>query len=160
MSQPARGGWLILASFLLALTLSTIPMPELLQWWRPEWVAMSLIYWVMAVPERVGVKTAWFCGLVLDLLEYSPLGANALGLTVVAYLTSLLHQRMRIFPVWQQAFVVLMLIGVHQMVRHWLQQWLGGSAESLIFMVPSLISALLWPWWFVMHRDLRRLFMG
>ncbi|MDH2431683.1 rod shape-determining protein MreD [Pokkaliibacter plantistimulans] len=160
MRQGPKGGWLILLSLLLAFMLSAIPLPEMLQWGRPEWVAMALIYWVMALPERVGVKTAWICGLLLDLLQSSPLGANAIGLTVVAYLTTLLHQRLRNFPLIQQSFVVLMLIGILQMVRHWLQQWQGGAAESLIFMLPSLISALLWPWWFVVHRDLRRIFVS
>ncbi|MFP8967072.1 rod shape-determining protein MreD [Pokkaliibacter sp. CJK22405] len=158
MESSQRGYWLVLLSLLLAFMLSAIPLPEILQWGRPEWVAMALIYWVMAWPERVGVKTAWVCGLLLDLLQSSPLGANALALTLVSYLSTLLHQRIRNFPLIQQAFVVLMLIGVLQMVRHWLQQWQGGAAESFIFLLPSLISALIWPWWFVLHRDMQRIF--
>ena len=36
MSQP-RGGFVVYLSFLVALMLSALPLPEDLQWWRPEY---------------------------------------------------------------------------------------------------------------------------
>ena len=81
----ASGQWVIAASLLLALLLSVWPLPLWAQWGRPEWVAMVLIYWVLALPARVGIGVCWFTGLVLDILEGSPPGQNALALGVVAY---------------------------------------------------------------------------
>lgn len=59
-----HGGWVILLSFIIALLLTTIPLPGLLADWRPAWVAMMLIYWCIVLPERVGVGIAWLLGLI------------------------------------------------------------------------------------------------
>ena len=34
-----------------------------------QWVPMVLMYWVMALPYRVGIGSAWMAGIVLDVLE-------------------------------------------------------------------------------------------
>ena len=52
--------------------------------YRPEWVPMVLIYWVMALPYRIGIGSAWIVGLVLDILEGSILGLNAMALVIIA----------------------------------------------------------------------------
>lgn len=153
--------WVIWLTFLIALLLTTAPMPESMEWGRPQWVALVLIYWVVALPHRVGLWSAWIVGLLLDVLLGSLLGANALSLAIVAYLVQRLHQRIRMFPPWQQAFLVLVLVGIQQLLLYW-TQWLSGTAStntsdnSLIFLLPSVVSCLLWPWLFVVLRGVRR----
>jgi rod shape-determining protein MreD len=149
---------LIIGSFMLALLLQVFPLPYALQWGRPEWLSMVLIYWVMAMPHRIGVGIAWMLGLLLDGVEGALLGQNALALAVVAYITLVLHQRIRVFAVWQQAFVVFVLIGLQQLLCNWTQGLQGGMAESLIFLLPALVSALLWPGLLVLLRGMRRRF--
>jgi rod shape-determining protein MreD len=152
------GGLIILATFLVGLMLSQIPLPYYLEWARPEWVAMILIYWVMALPHRVGMGVAFFLGLFLDVIKGSVLGLNALSLTIIAFLTLLLHQRLRMFPVVQQALMVMVLVGINQLLFHWMQAFTGYTGDNLIFLLPCLISAVLWPWLFVVLRGIRRLF--
>lgn len=152
------GGWLIVMTFLIALLLHVFPLPYDLRWARPEWLSMVLIYWVMAVPQRVGVGIAWLLGLLLDGFEGAYLGQNALALSIVAYITLVLHQRIRVFVAWQQAFVVFVLIGMQQLLCNWTQSLQGGMAQNLLFLVPAVISALLWPGMLVVLRGLRRNF--
>lgn len=152
----AHRTWVIWLTFLFALMLSTLPMPESLEWGRPEWVALTLIYWVVALPHRVGPWSAWFLGLLMDILLGSVLGVHALSLAIVAYLAQQLHRRIRMFPLWQQAFLVLVLVGIHQMLQHWAQTLTGASMGSLLFLLPSLVSCFLWPWIFVVLRGVRR----
>ena len=128
------------------------------EWARPEWVALILIYWVMALPHRVGMGTAFFLGLLLDVIKGSVLGLNALSLTIIAFLTLLLHQRLRMFPLAQQALMVMVLVGINQLLFHWMQAITGYTGEALIFLLPSIISGLLWPWLFVVLRGVRRVF--
>ncbi|MEH6624843.1 MAG: rod shape-determining protein MreD [Motiliproteus sp.] len=152
----AHRTWVIWLTFLLALMLSTLPMPESLEWGRPEWVALTLIYWVVALPHRVGPWSAWVLGLLMDILLGSTLGIHALSMAIVAYLAQRLHRRIRMFPLWQQAFLVLVLVGIHQMLQHWAQALAGASTGSLLFLLPSLVSSFLWPWIFVVLRGVRR----
>lgn len=156
MVYRARGTWVIFLSFLLALMLSALPLPEDLQWWRPEWVVLVLLYWIVAIPERVGLGSAWIMGIMLDLLEGSMLGLNALSLTLVAYIMLLLYRRVRMFSWLQQAVFVFILVAINQIVSHWIKGILGGSVQTLMFLVPAFISAMLWPWLFVLLRGVRR----
>ena len=60
--QP-RNGWVIWLSLAFGLLLSVSPLPEFMQIGRPLWVALLLTYWVLALPHRVGMTTAWVLGL-------------------------------------------------------------------------------------------------
>ena len=137
--------WVIASSFFAALVLAILPLPEWLQWGRPEWVGLALVYWVIALPHRVGLLTALLVGVVVDALEGAVLGQNALALTVVAILSLTLYQRLRVYNLWQQSAVVFVLMGIHQMICQWVQTLQGAAATSLMFLLPALSSALLWP---------------
>lgn len=156
VTPPARGGWVILFTFLFALMLSTLPMPELFEWARPEWVGLTLIYWSLALPHRVGPWHAWVLGLLLDILQGSLLGIHAFSLALMAFIVIKLHRRVRMFPLLQQALLVLVLVGIHQMLLQWAQTLTGSASQSFLFLVPAAVSAVLWPWVFVVLRGVRR----
>ena len=151
-----RGGWAIFFSFIAALMLTLIPLPEWAAYLRPEWVSLVLIYWCMALPERVGVGIGWIAGLFLDVIHGAVMGQYAMALALVAYFTLSLHQRLRVFPLLQQMFVILLLLLFQQLIVIWIKGFIGESPDSLRYWLPSLTSMLLWPWLFVILRDLRR----
>ena len=148
--------WVIACSFAVAFMLAVIPLPHTMLWARPEWVTLVLIYWVIALPQRIGILTSFLVGLLLDSLEGAVLGQNALSLSVVAYLALLLYQRLRLFNMWQQAAVIFVMVGIDQMVGQWLQNISGMGAGSPLFLMPVAISALLWPAVMTLLRHLRR----
>ena len=119
---------------------------------------MILIYWCMALPQRVGVGVGWSVGLCMDVLTATLLGQRALGLAVVAYLSLKLHQRIRVTPLWQQALTVLVLLLVYQMLALWVLGITGQRPNTWLYWGPSLVSMLLWPWVFIVLRDVRRRF--
>lgn len=156
--QHRGGGLIILATFLCGMMLSQMPLPDFIGWGRPEWVAMILIYWVIALPHRVGVGSAFVAGIVLDVIRGSVLGANALALVIVAYMAQTLHRRIRVFPLWQQSVLVVVLVGCHQLILHWVQSLVGYTGDSLLFLLPAGVSLICWPLVFMALRRVRRLF--
>lgn len=154
--QQAHAYWVILLSFVLAYVLAVLPLPAWLQWGRPQWVTLTLIYWIIALPHRVGMFTALLLGIGLDVLEGAVIGQNAFALAVIALLCLSLYQRLRVFGLWQQAVVVFVLVGIDQMICQWVQNLEGLGARSTLFLLPAVASALLWP--VVLHvlRGLRR----
>lgn len=158
MDHQANGGWVIVLSILLAVLLSIVPLPFWAQWARPEWLALVLVYWTIALPNRVGIGVAWCSGLLLDIVEGNQLGQSALSLSLLAYICLVLYQRLRMYTAWQQAMVVFLLVGIHQLVGHWVQTLIGIHSPNLLFLLPALISALLWPWLSVVLRFCRRYF--
>jgi rod shape-determining protein MreD len=153
-----QNGWAIVTSFVVALMLTMLPLPDWAEPARPEWVAMVLIYWCMALPARVGIGVGWLMGLLVDVTRGALLGQHALALALVAYITLSLHQRLRVYPLWQQSLVVLMLVALEQLLVLWIKGVIGQSPGSWAYWLPSLTSMLLWPWMFLILRDVRRHF--
>ena len=156
MDRQGHAYGVILLTFLAAYVLAVLPLPSWLQWGRPDWVALTLIYWCIALPQRVGIATGLVLGLGLDVLEGSALGQNAFALVVVALLSLILYQRLRVYSLWQQAGVVFILVGINQLICQWVQNIEGVSTLPRLFLLPAFSSALLWP--VVLHtlRGLRR----
>ena len=57
-----HGGWIILGTLVLAALFTVLPLPDWLEAYRPEWVALVVIYWVVALPDRIGLFSAWITG--------------------------------------------------------------------------------------------------
>lgn len=156
LTPNRRSRFIILATFLVALVLTILPWPVWTEQFRPDWVALVLIYWCMALPNRVGVGTGFVLGLILDVLYGSMLGENALAKTLIAFLTVHFHLQLRMFPRWQQAVVVLLLVSANNLLVLWIKHLAGTSPSSWGYLTPSIVSMLIWPWLFVILRDIRR----
>ena len=69
-----------------------------------------------------------------------------------------LQQRLRMFPMWQQSLVILVIFGLAQLAQLWLSALTGNRQPTLALILPALVSALLWPWVSYGLRGLRRRF--
>lgn len=157
--ERSHATWVILLTVVIAAFLAVVPLPDWLEPYRPEWVILVLIYWVIALPQRVGLIFAWIIGFFVDVLEGGILGLNALSLALVAYLSISLYQRLRMFTLLQQSSTVLVFVGIHQLLSFWVLTATNQStAPNLMFMVAALTSAVVWPFVFISLRFLRRYF--
>ncbi len=153
-----HNSWVIIATFLAALILMLMPLPHWLELWRPEWIMIVLIYWCLAIPERVGVIVGWVVGITLDVATGSLLGQHALELALVAFIVVKLHKRLRLFPVWQQAVTVLLLALLSQLISVWVNGVIGRPTGGLAGWLPSMTTLLLWPPLFLLLRRIRRFY--
>jgi len=150
-----RDTGVLIFTFLLMYVLMILPLPEWAQWAWPEWSTLALIYWTMVLPSRVGMLTAWFLGLGLDVLQGTVLGQHAMALTLVAYLSLILHRRIRVYPIIQQSFIVFLLIGLQLLVVRFIQAAVGTVPNSIFYWLPCLVSAFLWPFFSYFMNSLR-----
>ena len=148
----------VLPTVILALALEMFPLPDWAQSFRPDWVTLVLIYWVMAIPEQVGVTVAFIFGLLLDVTQGAILGQHAIGLVLVVYLVHLQYLRLRVFSLVQQALVVFVLLMIKQLLVLWVSGIIGQAPDAGWYFLPSLVGAIIWPWLFIILRDIRRRF--
>ena len=141
------GYFVVLVSFFVAMVLAVFPMPYLLNYVRPEWLVMTLIFWVLALPAHIGVFMGFAMGLLLDVLEGHLLGQSALALSLVAYLTLSLYGRLRLFNPLQQSMIVFVLVGLYQLVHYWAESMFMGQGK-FVWLWPAVGSAALWPLWY------------
>ena len=146
----------ILIGMVLSIVQLPVSLPPELGYLRPDWVAMVLVYWVIAAPDRLGVVTAWAVGMIMDVLVGGLMGQHALSYVIVTYVASSLYQRLRMFSVWQQAAVIFVILGLSHIVGFWVENIAGLSEWSLWYLLPAVTGALLWPWVFLLLRYFRR----
>jgi len=156
--QARKGGGIILLSLLVALALTIVPRPGWAQGLWPEWTALVLLYWSLALPQRVGVGVGWLAGLFQDALLGTLLGQHALAFALLAFLALRLHRPLRLVPVWQQAVAVLALLLVAQLVVFWINGIIGHTAPGWRAWASIPVGAALWPLIFYTLRGARRRF--
>ncbi len=155
-SPQSQGGRVILLSFIAALALTIMPLPDTLETIRPEWVVMVLVYWVMALPHRIGVGIAWMTGLLLDVVRDTLLGQYAIALAMIAFIVIHLHQRLRVFPVWQQSLTVALLIVLQYLLVFWIKGLTGELPDFWTMFFPALGTLIFWTPVYLILRQVRR----
>ena len=143
-------------TFVIGFVLSALPLPETIIDWRPCWLAMLLIYWCMALPERVGILSAWLLGLLFDVQQSFILGQHALGFIFLAYVIIKNHKRMRVYPLLQQSLVVCLYLLIFQAIMLLVMLLSGTITYTWFYWLPAFTSMLIWPWLFIFMRDFRR----
>ncbi|MGI9228960.1 MAG: rod shape-determining protein MreD [Gammaproteobacteria bacterium] len=158
LSARPHGIRIIVVSFIIALMLTVMPLPDWALPWRPAWVAMVLIYWCMALPERVSIGIGWLAGLIMDVQTGTLLGQHALAFSILAYVIVSGHRRLRVFPLLKQACLICVYVLLLQIFTLWVQGMMGIPLPDWSFWMPAVTSMLLWPWLFILLRDARRKF--
>lgn len=154
----SHGRWVIVVSCLVALLLQLMPWPKEIYMLKPSWLALVLIYWVMALPHRVSVGYAFVLGIIWDLTLGSTLGIRSIGLSLVVYLVAFKSQLLRNMALWQQALIVVLLSFLMEMTIFLLEISLSHAAFRMEILWHSLINGMLWPWLFLLMRKIRRKF--
>jgi rod shape-determining protein MreD len=135
----------VIITFIVGLMLAIMPLPDSLQAFRPDWLALLVIYWAMQLPRTWSVGYAWIIGIVLDVTYGTLLGQHALALCLVAFVTVRFHLLMRVFPLSQLSFTVFALLALYQFMLFWTNGVVGISAPAVTYWGPVIVGTLLWP---------------
>jgi len=153
-SNTPQGGSIIILSIIVSCLLMLIPLADPLRFLRPEFVMLTLIYWAMALPNRVNIGLAWLVGLLMDVMLGGSLGILAFAYAFIIYLVLSFHLQLRRYPLWQQAAIVFSLILLLKIIL------ILAAAHSADwhFWWPATVSMLVWPIIYAVLRGLRRHF--
>jgi rod shape-determining protein MreD len=143
MSRHAPG-WVLPVSLLAALLLGLLPLPVPLQPYRPYWLALVMVYWLIEAPDRVGLGFAFLMGIVADLAFGSLLGEQALRLTVMAFIVQRFRAQLRFFPLSQQALAIAGLLLNDRVVVAVVHLALGEPQPLLASWWSPLVGMALW----------------
>lgn len=145
----------VVITIIVALMLMVVPMPDWAAPFRPDWVALTLVYWAMMLPRTWSVGSAWLVGIVLDVAQGTILGQHALALCLIVFITVRFHLLMRVFPMQQLAATVFAILALYQFVLFWINGVAGVDVPAVDYWGPVITGTLLWPFVLMVLRGVR-----
>ena len=135
---------LIVISLLAGLALNLLPWMGTALWWRPDFLLVIMLYWVVRQPQSVGMGVAWGLGLLTDMANGGVLGQHAMAYTVAAFGALLLQRRILNFSLWQQALQMLPLLVVEQLTSILAATFAGHAFSGAEYFLAVPSGMLLW----------------
>ena len=135
----------VIVAIIIALMLTVVPLPERVEPFRPDWVALVLIYWAIMLPRSWSVGSAWIVGIILDVAQGTILGQHALALCCIVFVTVRFHLLMRVFPIQQLTATVFALLTLYQFILFWINGVAGLHTPLIDYWAPVITGTLVWP---------------
>ncbi len=132
-------------SVILAFLLLLMPLPDKLLLWRPEWIALTFIYWTLTLPNKVSLIMAWFAGLFIDIIFGSILGQHAFTMTIVVFMSIRLLPRISKNILWHQYALIILVLGTYLLLNLWIMAATGNNPATWRYWLPLLSSLIIWP---------------
>ena len=147
--------WWFVGTLVFALVSMLVPLPGVLEPFKPYWPALLLLYWSLESEDRVTLGLAFLVGLCADLLNGVVLGEQALRLCALVFIVLRFRSRLRFFPMWQQTLAVLALLLNDRILLLVVRVLAGASLPPATWWISPFVGAALWPFLFLLLDDLR-----
>lgn len=141
---------------LLAMVLQVMPIFSELALWRPSFVVLILIYFILYQSHRYGIGAAWLVGLLLDVVYGEVLGKYALAFGICAYLLMLLKNRLLHTQLWHQSTLVFLLVLLTQLLVLSVNMLNAKQLSWQMLVFPAFSSMLIWPLLYLLMQRVTR----
>lgn len=155
MNRQSLSLWWFIGTLAFALLSMLVPLPGVLEPFKPYWPALFLLYWSLESEDRVTLGLAFGIGLGADLLNGVVLGEQALRLCALVFIALRFRSRLRFFPMWQQTLAVLALLLNDRILLLIVRALAGASLPPASWWISPFVGAALWPFLFLLLDDLR-----
>ena len=140
---PVRAGFIAL-TLVTALMLNLLSWSGVALWFKPDFVALVVLYWCIEQPRKVGFVSAWMMGLIMDVADGTLLGQHALAYSILAYAGIVLHRRVRMFSGTPQVLHVVLLLLMNDLIVLCVRLVAGADFPGLQYFIGSFVAAALW----------------
>ncbi|MFT4059491.1 MAG: rod shape-determining protein MreD [Legionella sp.] len=141
-------------AFIIMLSLSILPMPELISDFRPPWVLLLVLYIEYFLPGNFNQTTLLFVGLLLDVLLATVIGEHSFALLFVTWIASSKSRRFQFFSMVQQIFLVGFFCLLYQSIISIISAVLGFNYSLFMPLASAGVGMFLWPWLCLLGEDI------
>lgn len=134
----------VYASLLIALCLNLLPWGS---WhWVPDWLALTLLFWVSREPRLIGFGTSFIFGLLMDVHDGTVMGEHALSYSLLCFAALALSRRLPSFDMGSQALQIWPVLLIAQAVTLLVRVFFGGYFPGwTAALVAPTLGAMIWP---------------
>ena len=142
---PPAHGVFVWSSLILVWLVSLLP-------WRlwdsaPDVLLLTLAFWCVNQPSRIGLVVAFVFGVLMDVHDSGLMGELALNYVIVAYGATVLNRRLQRFDLLGQAIHLAPVFLLSKLVTVFLHAWMVGSWPGWGWALGALLTAGLFPIW-------------
>jgi len=163
MNKNYGNNFLIILSLIFFLFLDLITFSQTVDQIKPTFFLLGLIYWNIALPEKINLYFAFIFGLLLDFIQGTVLGFYPLILVIINYLSQRFFYQFRPLRFIQQAIIILVIFFIIKFVLAIDLNNVDSSSFSmadknyvLLSFIYALLNSLTWPPLFYVLRIFRR----
>lgn len=143
LEGPARPV-LVLLTLFLALVLNMIPYSDTLFEWKPDFVALLLVYWCFHSPKVAGFAAAVALGALMDLAYTAVLGQHVIAYTVLAGLALRWRVNCLRMDLARQAIQVGVILCASKLALFSVSYLVDRAEFSWQYLYPEAIAVGLW----------------
>ncbi len=135
-----------LLAILLVLTMTIIPLPDVIAVFRPPWVMLFVLYVQFYLPRYFRVTWVFILGLSMDVLLASVFGEHAFALLVASCLAASKARRFNFFSIAQQMILIALFCMVYQLIIVLIDSSLGYNNKIMFAIGTIFLTMIVWPW--------------
>ncbi len=132
-------------SFFCILQIYLLDLSSTLNAYKPDLIAMCIVFWVIKLPYQIGVTFAFLIGIMYDLINGGYLGLYAGSLSATAYVTSKLHTKIKLYAFGQQVLLLVLLISTNHLMHRVYNYFLPTLPYNHHIFKTIVMSTLCWP---------------
>ncbi len=135
----------IVVSIIIASVLVVYPLPYGVAAWRPLFLLLVTLFWVLCQPAWCGIWFAFFLGFASDLILDAMLGQYALSFVVIAFFARYFTRNQRVLTFVNLWIVVGIALFLHLLIQLFLQEMAGIQFSIIKHWQPLWSSIIVWP---------------
>jgi rod shape-determining protein MreD len=113
--------------------------------WLPDLVAVSIFFWGIHQPRRVGMAIAFFLGLWMDVQQSSLMGQHALSYVILSYCAIIMHRRLHWFTIKDQMVQIIPFFILSDATSWIIRLSTGDDFPGWTMLLAPLFETLMWP---------------
>ena len=136
--------WFIAVSLIVCLLFSMLlGLTQAL--WLPDVLAVSIFFWGIHQPRRVGMSIAFIFGLWMDVQQSSLMGQHALSYVLLNYFAFSMHRRLLWFPIKEKMIQILPFFVLSEALGLIIRLITGEDFPGWSLLLQPFMETLLWP---------------
>ena len=137
--------WAIIISVIVTSVFMVYPVSYEMSAWRPVFMFLVMLFWIMCQPIWCGVWFAMALGFFTDLLMELPIGVSGISYVVIAFGARYFTREKRVMT-FSNLWIIAAVSVVLYLFMVWVMLVLCGEQIHIIrHWKPLLISIFIWP---------------
>ena len=135
----------LFGTILFATVIQLLPLSGYYFLWRPNFLFLVTIGWIIFRPNYWGIGFAAVLGLFADIVFRSPVGLYVLVFGVIASLPLILSRWLVYFTIVHRCVFVFILVIIFELLENAIFGLWGTPTDYRSIPIRALLSGLIWP---------------